>query len=280
MAPEAPHGMLSAHSKEWRLAASPCSCWREGGGDERSLVNGVRFDVRSPDAFVARVESFCACGQSHAVHFCAAHPTVVARHDLAYRNVLNAGLNVPDGMGVVWALRAFGIDARRLAGSDAVHLLCAWGIERGVRHYLFGAAPGTAERLAEKLMVAHPGIRIVGAESPPMRTLSRRELEEASRRIRRAGADLLWVGLGAPKQDVVADRLRALASAPVILCVGAAFDYVSGVRPRAPAWMQQSGLEWLFRLAAEPRRLWRRYLIGNALFVAGVTSDLLGAGRK
>lgn len=243
-------------------------------------MNGVGFESVSPEELLARVERFRRCGQSHVVHFCAAHPTVVARNDLAYRNVLNRGLNVPDGMGVVLALRFSGHPAQRLAGSEAFALLCERGVRRGLRHYLFGGAPEIVDHLRQRLRVRYPGIRLVGAESPPFRPMTERELSEASARIRHAGTDLVWVGLGAPKQDWVAERLRERSSAPVILCVGAAFDFLSGAKRRAPEWMQANGLEWLHRLGCEPRRLWRRYLIGNAVFASAVLSDYLRTGRK
>jgi N-acetylglucosaminyldiphosphoundecaprenol N-acetyl-beta-D-mannosaminyltransferase len=205
---------------------------------------------------------------------------VEARSNAAYRALLNGGdLNLPDGMPVAWAARLQGRPARRLAGSDAMRLTAAWGIERGLGHYLFGTTEPTLERLRAGLERAHPGISIVGTESPPFRPQSDEELRASVERMRAAGADVVWVGLGAPKQDVVGERLRALDAAPVIMCVGAAFDFVSGVKRRAPRWLQRLGLEWAFRLAAEPRRLWRRYLIGNVRFVAGILADRAAAGR-
>jgi N-acetylglucosaminyldiphosphoundecaprenol N-acetyl-beta-D-mannosaminyltransferase len=254
-----------------------CTCGGKRNG--RPQVNGVTFEPLSPDSLVERVERFRCCGRSHVVHFCAAHPTVVARSDLAYREVLNGGLNVPDGMGVVLALRLLGHHAQRLPGSDAFALLCERGVGAGLRHYLFGGRPEIVDHLCLTLRVRYPGIRVVGAESPPFRPMSERELCEASARIQRAGTDLLWVGLGAPKQDWVAEHLRERGSAPVILCVGAAFDFLSGAKRRAPEWMQRSGLEWLHRLACEPRRLWRRYIVGNVVFAAVVLTDYVRVRR-
>jgi N-acetylglucosaminyldiphosphoundecaprenol N-acetyl-beta-D-mannosaminyltransferase len=215
------------------------------------------------------------------VHFCAAHPTVEARSDGGYREILNRGaLNVPDGMPVAWAARMFGSSTERLAGTDAMGLTIGWGLDRGLGHYLYGSTPETLRRLRAQLEARYPGIRIVGAESPPFRSLSEGEVEDAAGRIREAGADALWVGLGAPKQDLMAFRLRTKGAAPVILCVGAAFDFVAGPKDRAPVWMQRSGLEWAHRLGSEPGRLWKRYLVGNTRFVAGVARDRFGpAGR-
>jgi N-acetylglucosaminyldiphosphoundecaprenol N-acetyl-beta-D-mannosaminyltransferase len=237
-------------------------------------VNGVRIDPVTPAGFLDAVGSFLSCGQSHTLHFCSAHPTTEARSDPAYRDLLNAGdLNVPDGAPVAWAARAMGYPAVRLAGTDGMHLVSAWGVNRGVRHFLYGATPETLEQLRTGLERAHPGISIVGAESPPFRDISDDELDATVRRIREASADAVWIGLGAPKQDLMAARLRDRQAAPLLFCVGAAFDFISGTKRRAPAWMRGIGLEWMHRLVSEPRRLWKRYLVGNARFVLGVASD-------
>jgi N-acetylglucosaminyldiphosphoundecaprenol N-acetyl-beta-D-mannosaminyltransferase len=246
------------------------------------FVNGVRIDEVEPDSFVDALGRFLACGSSHVVHFCSAHPTVEARHDARYRDLLNTGaLNVADGVPVGWAARLSGSRTRRLAGSDAFALTASWGVDLGLRHYLYGGTPEALERLSRRLERDHPGIAVVGVESPPFRPLDDADLEGAARRMRDAGAEVVWVGLGAPKQDITAHRLRALDAAPAILCVGAAFDFLAGTVRRAPAWMQRSGVEWVHRLAMEPRRLWRRYLIGNPEFIAGVVTDrLLGSSRR
>jgi N-acetylglucosaminyldiphosphoundecaprenol N-acetyl-beta-D-mannosaminyltransferase len=208
------------------------------------------------------------------VHFCAAHPTVEARNDPAYRAILNVGaLNVPDGMPVALAARMFGSSTERLAGTEGMHLAAKWGSEQGLRHYLYGGTPETLDLLQRRLRELYPDIEIVGAESPPFRPLTDEEVSESARRMQDAGAQALWIGLGAPKQDLMAFRLRTLHAAPVILCVGAAFDFVAGTITRAPVWMRRSGLEWAHRLLSEPRRLWKRYLLGNPRFVAGVVSD-------
>jgi N-acetylglucosaminyldiphosphoundecaprenol N-acetyl-beta-D-mannosaminyltransferase len=245
-------------------------------------VNGVRIDETTPDDYLDALATFVSCGHSHVVHFCAAHPTVEARHDPTYRRILNKGaLNVPDGMPVAWAARMFGSRAERLAGTDGMHLAAMWGVERGLRHYLYGGTPETLERLQRRMETTYPGILIVGAESPPFRPIPDEELAESVRRMQEAGTQALWVGLGAPKQDLMAYRLRAMRAAPVILCVGAAFDFMAGTIRRAPSWMRQSGLEWVHRLASEPRRLWKRYLLGNPEFVAGVVKDRLrGPGGR
>ncbi len=247
---------------------------------EGPRVNGVRIDPVTPAGLLEAVGAFLACGRSHTLHFCAAHPTVEARSDPAYREVLNGGdLNLADGSPVAWAARALGYPAVRMAGTEGMHLVAGWGLERGLGHFLYGATPETLERLSAGLERAHPGIRIVGAESPPFRPVSDEELDATAGRIRGAGADAVWIGLGAPKQDLIGARLREREAAPLLFCVGAAFDFVSGTKRRAPAWMRSLGLEWVHRLWSEPARLWRRYLVGNARFIAGVASDRLRGER-
>lgn len=250
-------------------------------GRSSALVNGVRIDPATPGGLLDAAETFLTCGHSHVVHFLAADPTVLARRDARYRSILNRGdLNLPDGAGVAWAAGLSGHRAKRLPGTEGMHLVARWGVERNLSHYLFGGTPDTLTRCARTLEQRHPGIRIVGTESPPFRELSDPELGEAASRMLAAGTEIVWVGLGTPKQDVAAERLRRLGAAPVIACVGAAFDFVAGTKRRAPAWMQDSGLEWLHRLASEPERLWKRYLVGNPIFVAGVVKDLIASGRK
>jgi N-acetylglucosaminyldiphosphoundecaprenol N-acetyl-beta-D-mannosaminyltransferase len=244
-------------------------------------VNGTRIDPITRERFVAAIDSFLACGRSHIVHFCAAYTTVLARRNRAYLEILNrADLNVPDGMPVAWALRVFGRKSARLAGSDGMALLCDVGRDRNLRHFFLGGRAEVVERLELELRRTYPGIQIAGRLQAPFRPLTDEELTAVDREVRLARADLVWVGNGTPLQEFLAADLRRFGSAPVILCVGAAFDFVSGAKPRAPRSMQRAGLEWLHRLGSEPRRLWRRYLVGNALFVAGVAADYARARRR
>ncbi len=254
-------------------AAQPHTCPGPAPGP---LVNGVRIDPVTPTRLLEHIESFLACGRGHVVHFLAAHPTVEARRDAAYRFVLNEGdLNVPDGAPVALAARLQGAEGARLPGTDSLHIVARWGLGKDLRHYLYGATAETLRDMQANLERSYPGIQIAGHESPPFRAVTDEELDATTAAIRRSGADIVWVGLGAPKQDLMGARLRERDAAPVIMCVGAAFDFVAGVTRRAPAWMQRVGLEWLHRLVSEPRRLWRRYLVGNSRFVLGVASDLL-----
>ncbi len=242
------------------------------------LVNGVRIDPVDAPGFLVAVDDFLACGRSeataHVVHFCAAHPTVEARRDEDYRDLLNRGdLNVADGMPVAWAARRKGKPTMRLSGTDAMAALSAWGVPRDMGHYLYGSTQETLEAMRRNLERTYPGIRIVGIESPPFRAIADDELDETVTRIKASGADTVWIGLGAPKQDVMGARLRERGAAPLLFSVGAAFDFIAGTKSRAPAWMRRYGLEWAHRLGSEPGRLWKRYVVGNTQFLAGVAID-------
>jgi N-acetylglucosaminyldiphosphoundecaprenol N-acetyl-beta-D-mannosaminyltransferase len=145
----------------------------------------------------------------------------------------------------------------------------------GLKHYFLGGRPGVPERLATALAKRYPGLRVVGTESPPFRPLSPSEDASQVQRINAASPDVLWVGLGAPKQEFWAANHELDLRVSLILPVGAAFDFYSGRVRRAPTWMQRMGLEWLFRLAADPRRLWRRYLVTNSQFLFLVVKDVV-----
>lgn len=241
---------------------------------ESARVNTVRVDAVGPEMLVGAVQELISCGSSHVVNFICADPATLSRRDAGFRNLLDRGcLNIPDGVAVVWALRLFGLQARRLAGTEALLLLCERGVPLGTTHFLYGTSDLTLRRLQAELIGRYPGLRIVGAEAPPYAEPTDEALEGFAARCRAAKTQLLWVALGTPRQNVVAQRLRQLDAAPVILCVGAAFDFVAGTKVRAPVWMQRAGLEWMHRLVKEPRRLWKRYLLGNPRFAAGVFLD-------
>ncbi|MGW1882566.1 WecB/TagA/CpsF family glycosyltransferase [Streptomyces sp. NPDC001970] len=208
------------------------------------------------------------------VHLCNAYTLALADRDPQLLGILrSAALNLPDGQPVVWANqllhRGTVLPTRRVYGPDLVLDVFALSQNTGLRHYLLGSTPEVLESLQGELQRRFPRTPIVGACTPPFRPLTTRELLEQEEDIRTAGADIVWVGLGTPKQDRRAAEL--CAALPVVaVAVGAAFDFIAGHKRQAPPWMRRSGLEWLFRLASEPRRLWRRYLFGNARFIKGV----------
>ena len=187
-----------------------------------------------------------------------------------------AGLVTPDGMPLVWVSRRRGHPhVGRVYGPDLMLACCDSFRGRGVRHYFYGGAEGIPEALTERLRARFPGLDVVGSHSPPFRPLTRDELLEDIARINQATPDIVWVRLGAPKQDYwMAENIGRL-SAPVLMGVGAAFDFHAGVKRQAPEWMRRNGLEWLFRLLTEPRRLARRYVVGNSRFLALLAAEEL-----
>jgi N-acetylglucosaminyldiphosphoundecaprenol N-acetyl-beta-D-mannosaminyltransferase len=240
-------------------------------------VNGVSFDVLTVDAASATIHRFVDCGNSHVVHFLAVHPTAVARQVPQYRRLLDSGdLVVSDGAPIALTMRAKGRRARQVTGTDAMIRTCEDGLSRATKHYFVGGAnQQVADALRLTLLRSFPGIDIVGFEVPPFRPYDHDELVALASDIKSSGADIVWVGLGVPKQDVLAHRLRVLGAAPAIAGVGAAFDMMAGTKRRAPKLVRAVGLEWVFRMMLEPRRLWRRYLEGNAGFVLGVLGESL-----
>jgi N-acetylglucosaminyldiphosphoundecaprenol N-acetyl-beta-D-mannosaminyltransferase len=214
------------------------------------------------------------------VHLCNAYTLALADADPALHDVLACSpLNLPDGTPVVWANRLLHPDVevprQRVRGPGLFTDVFALGEAVGLRHYLLGSTPQVLAALQEELGRRYPDALIVGASSPPFRDLTDQERAEQDAAIRDSGAEVVWVGLGTPKQDLVAAELAGRLP-QVFVAVGAAFDFVAGSKPEAAVWMQRSGLEWAHRLVHEPRRLWRRYLFGTPRFVRAA---LTGSSR-
>jgi N-acetylglucosaminyldiphosphoundecaprenol N-acetyl-beta-D-mannosaminyltransferase len=209
-------------------------------------------------------------GPPAGVHLVNAYSLVCAHNSPEVARALAgpADVNFMDGMPLVWLARALGAgpDVSRVYGPDLMLDVLDRGRAHGLRHYLYGGTPETLRLLTESLERRFPGVQLVGAEAPPFRALADYEVEAAQERIRAASPHVVWVGLGTPKQDVVCTGWASACEA-VMIGVGAAFDFHAGVKAQAPRWMRRIGLEWLFRLCAEPRRLARRYLVGNAHFM-------------
>jgi N-acetylglucosaminyldiphosphoundecaprenol N-acetyl-beta-D-mannosaminyltransferase len=202
----------------------------------------------------------------------ATHTVVATQDDPGLRDaVLGASLVVPDGQPVVWAMNALGHDlTHRVYGPDLMAKFCERSALTGARMFLYGGRnQGALVQLALNLRRRFGGLQIVGGYSPPFRTLSEEEVDAVVAEINHAKPDVVWVGIGVPKQEKWMAALRDRIDAPVLVGVGAAFDFHAGLVPQAPAWMQSAGLEWLFRLSKEPRRLWKRYLTYNPRFVFG-----------
>lgn len=234
-------------------------------------VLGVLVSATTYDELVNAMIEAAHRRESAVVSFHAVHAIMEAASDPALLEKVNRFSAIaPDGQPVRWALNQLhraGL-RERVYGPETMARLCDRAAREGVPVYLYGGSPEVIERLQQELPVKFPALRIVGAESPPFRPLTEAEDTAVVERINGSGAGIVFIGLGCPKQDHFAadhaDRLRAVQA-----CVGAAFDFHAGSKSMAPHWMQRAGLEWLFRLASEPRRLWRRYLYTNSAFVAG-----------
>ncbi|MEV0185121.1 WecB/TagA/CpsF family glycosyltransferase [Streptomyces sp. NPDC050625] len=281
-----PSAPSSATTNEWQPEAAPiitCLGIPIAAHDRRSAAREVlrlaeltrsadraqKHDDPTPPAAEGR--------SGRAVHLCNAYSLAAADADAGLHAVLrSASLNLPDGQAVVWANRLLhrtsGLPSERVCGTELLLDVFALGQPAGLRHYLLGSTPEVLAALQRQLHRRFPDALIVGTCSPPFRPLTAGELYEEEQAIRESGADIVWVGLGTPQQDLRTAQLAAVVPS-VCVAVGAAFDFVAGHKQRAPRWMQQCGMEWLFRLCLEPRRLWRRYLFGNARFVRGVTTQ-------
>jgi N-acetylglucosaminyldiphosphoundecaprenol N-acetyl-beta-D-mannosaminyltransferase len=245
---------------------------------DRVNILGVGAMPLSLGKAAATLERWRSEGQRKYVCVISVHGLVVAQRDSAIRRALNGcGMATEDGMPLVWWSRLVGFSqARRVCGSDLLDAVCDYGLQRGYRHYFYGASPEVLELLTDRLRRRHPGLIIAGSRSPPFRSLTAVEDAEHIAAINEARPDFVWVGLGMPKQEKWMVGHLGKINATALLGVGAAFDFHAGTKPRAPVWMQHSGLEWLFRLMTEPRRLARRYLIDNSLFVGYMLQQVTG----
>jgi N-acetylglucosaminyldiphosphoundecaprenol N-acetyl-beta-D-mannosaminyltransferase len=278
-----PPATLSVASTMPERARHEAGVDRDVASRERFSVLGVAFDaVQIPDV-INQMQRWIT--QRQACRYIAVagmHGITEARHNAEFRKaVADADLVVADGMPVVWLGRLRGhFMPRRVYGPELMLRFCKETALAGYRHYLLGGAPGVPEQLARSIEKVCSGITIVGTHSPPFRASTSEEDAELIENINRAAPDVLWVGLGTPKQEVWMRRHRDKLRVPVIIGVGAAFDFLSFRKRQAPVWMQERGLEWLFRLFQEPRRLWKRYSFGGFEFLFLVTLELLGWRRS
>jgi len=247
----------------------------------RANILGVGISALTMQRALEVIDSWIAERQRQYVCVATVHSVMEAHQDPEFRAILNrSGLTTPDGMPLVWLSRYLGFRwVERVYGPDLLLAVAEFGVLRGYRHFFYGGAPGVAERLAERLQARFPGIVIVGTYSPPFRPLTPEEDAFVVELINRSQPDIIWVGLGCPKQERWMAEYRERLEAPVLIGVGAAFDFHAGFKRQAPRWMQRHGLEWLFRLAQEPGRLWRRYLVYNPWFVLLVALQLAGIRR-
>jgi N-acetylglucosaminyldiphosphoundecaprenol N-acetyl-beta-D-mannosaminyltransferase len=249
---------------------------------KRFSVLGVAFDaLQIPDVMIRMRQWIARREACRYIAVTGMHGITEARHNAEVRNAIaRAELVVADGMPVVWIGRWLGHSlARRVYGPELMFRFCWETASTGCRHYFFGGAPGVVEQLVQSLEKKCPGIVVAGAYSPPFRPSTPEEDAAIVSRIMDAAPDVLWVGLGTPKQEIWMHQHRDKLRVPVMIGVGAAFDFLSARKRQAPSWMRERGLEWLFRLVQEPMRLWKRYLVGGSEFVVLVLLQLLGLRR-
>ena len=240
-------------------------------------VLGVQLALTDYQEMLDWIDAMVASRSRGYLCACNVHTVMASHEDSELRASLEgASINVPDGQPLVWALNALGHSLpRRVYGPELMSRACVRGVETGHRFYLYGGRnQGALVQLALNLRRRHPGVRIVGGYSPPHRPLTDEEEAAITAEINRSRADIVWVGIGVPKQEKWMAQMRAELDAPVLIGVGAAFDFHAGLVPQAPGWIQESGLEWAYRLAHEPRRLWRRYLRYNPMFVGAFARQL------
>jgi N-acetylglucosaminyldiphosphoundecaprenol N-acetyl-beta-D-mannosaminyltransferase len=240
-------------------------------------VLGVGVSVLNLD-IAARAVSDMIAGHEQGYVCVAPVSTVVDAHrSEAYRSIVNsAALVTPDGMPVVWLGQRQGHkEVQRTYGPDLMLKLCDVGQKPHWRHFFYGGTDEICDKLVKRLKIQFPDMVVAGTFAPPYVTQAEQVAPQIVKMINASRADILWVGLGSPKQDHWLSIHRPLLDVPVMIGIGAAFDFLAGVKPQAPRWLQRSGLEWLFRLSCEPRRLWKRYLVGNALFVWWLLTDTL-----
>jgi len=254
------------------------------GRNARFELFGVHLTAAGIESAVRTLLDLPKSGARTRVHFCNVNSLVMAQSDARLRQVFEPPAIVfTDGMPLVWLARLQGCDDQRVTGPDVMESVIDAGREHGYRHFFYGGDPGVPEELVAALSRRFPGFHVSGTYSPPFRPLTAAEDARVVEMINNASPDFLWVGLGSPKQESWLFEHRERLTVPVMLAVGAAFNFHSGRVRRAPLWMQHVGLEWLYRLQSEPRRLWRRYASTNFRFAAMVAGRWLRgpwAGRN
>jgi len=236
--------------------------------EQRVNILGVGVSPLSMDSAIQKSEDLLDTGGSGYVCVTGVHGIMEAQSDEEFRKILNNSfLTTPDGMPTVWLGHLKGFKSMtRVYGPDYMANMCQRSVDRGYRHFLYGGKEGVAEELREELTRRFPGLQIVGTYTPPFRPLNSGEEESLRLQLEEVKADILWCGLSTPKQERFMAAYIGRLPVKMMVGVGAAFDLLSGNLDEAPNWMKRCGLQWLYRLIKEPRRLWRRYLTNNPRF--------------
>ncbi|RYH69825.1 MAG: glycosyltransferase [Alcaligenaceae bacterium] len=241
--------------------------------DSYVRVGKIPFQVATLISARDAVVEFAIKQKAIPVRLSNAYCVALAANDPDYAALTNGpGVTFPDGTPVVWFMRARNRKAQTVRGPSLFCAVMEAGSTNGIRHFLLGTKDTTLSSLVSALEARFPAVSIAGVHAPSFGPLNEVFYEEAVKSIRIANPDIVWIALGTPKQDFAAAELAKRTGVPCV-AVGAAFDFVSGVTKEAPEWVQGSGFEWLFRLASEPRRLWRRYLFGNVRFLHSALTE-------
>jgi N-acetylglucosaminyldiphosphoundecaprenol N-acetyl-beta-D-mannosaminyltransferase len=249
----------------------------QGGAAERFNVLGTYFNLSlSYEDVMATIQDWRESRGHHYVTLTPPHSVVLGQRDRHLQQATNdASLVLPDGVGIILAARLFGYPHRgRVSGPTLMLRVCDTGRDWGARHFLYGGWPGFTDVLVAKLTAQFPGMIVAGAYCPPFREMSAQEDAELLRHVNDCHPDIVWVGTGSPKQEKWMAQHVGRIQAPVLIGVGAAFDFHSGRMPWAPKWMREMGIEWMFRLATEPKRLWPRS-INSLTFLVRVLYEAL-----
>lgn len=236
---------------------------------DRVNILGVGVSAIDMEAALQRIDGWVKAHERQYVCVCPVHSIMECRRSAEVREIFNsAGMVTPDGMPVVWVARWSGYrNVRRVYGPDLMLAELERSLRVGHRHFFYGGGAGVAQRLAAAMSKRFSGLDVAGVHEPPFAPLDELSTPAAANLINAARADVVWVGMSSPKQDRWMARMRPMLEAPVLIGVGAAFDFLSGSVRQAPRWMQRSGLEWAYRLGTDPVRLWRRYLVDNPWFL-------------
>jgi N-acetylglucosaminyldiphosphoundecaprenol N-acetyl-beta-D-mannosaminyltransferase len=235
---------------------------------ERVNILGVGVSALNMETALSQTEQLLDQGRQGYICVTGVHGIMEAQSDDTFRETLNRSfLTTPDGMPTVWLGRLHGFKhMNRVYGPDYMLGLCERSVTKGYRHFLYGGKPGVAEELSATLTQRFPGLQIVGTYTPPFRPLNAEEENDLRSQLEMSQADVLWCGLSTPKQERFMATYSGRMPVKLMVGVGAAFDLLSGNLSEAPDWMKKAGLQWLYRLIKEPRRLWRRYLVNNPKF--------------
>lgn len=249
---------------------------------EHADVLGVKVSAVNMEVATKLATRWIECGNPGYVCIASVHGVMEAQRDSELLRIFNqAAIVTPDGMPLTWVGRLQGFtQMNRVFGPDFMIEMCRISVERGYKHFLYGGMPGVAEELSKRLQKRFPGLEVVGTHTPPFRSLSPEEEEAVVRQVTQLKPHMLWVGIGAPKQERFMAQYVDRFKVPLLVGVGAAFDFHTGRIRDCPAWVKRAGLQWLHRLAQEPTRLWRRYLVNNPAFLGRIAWQLLGLARR